>query len=333
MGLNICENLYAEGNATTPPYWAYDHELDVVPGEDCRKNSSGSPINTSLSGIEFYPQAGGSFPAAYHGALFFSDRWRDCIWAMLPGPDGLPQSGNVVKFAQLAESPINLEVGPGGDLYYVDSETETVKRFRFTPSGDAYVRPKAASPMRLSLVPAYRECIAPNRTHGAPLAHRSCNPPAQTSSRLTVGTPDANGAPANSVGFMEYAVRPGSPGTPADDADVSLRLEITDVRNAADLSDYAGELQARVNVRVTDSFTGGSGSGPATVQDVLLRANVPCTSTLAGTIGGSCQLATTLDALNPGLVQEGARAVWQLGQVDLLDGDDAVFARQGIFVP
>ena len=67
------------------PYWAYDHELPVVPGEDCRKNAQGAPINTSLSGVEFYPQAGGSFPAAYRGALFFSDRWRDCIWAMLPG--------------------------------------------------------------------------------------------------------------------------------------------------------------------------------------------------------------------------------------------------------
>ena len=91
--LNICENLYAEGTATTAPYWAYDHELRVVPGEDCRKNAQGAPINTSLSGLEFYPQAGGSFPAAYRGALFFSDRWRDCIWAMLPGADGLPRAG------------------------------------------------------------------------------------------------------------------------------------------------------------------------------------------------------------------------------------------------
>ena len=135
MNLNICENLYAEGTATAAPYWAYDHELPVVTDEDCRENAQGAPFNTSLSGIEFYPQAGGSFPAAYRGALFFSDRWRDCIWAMLPGADGLPRRSSVVAFAQRAESPLDLEVGPAGDLYYVDSETDVVKRFRFTRGG------------------------------------------------------------------------------------------------------------------------------------------------------------------------------------------------------
>ena len=33
QGLDICENLYAEGNATSAPYWAYDHEKPVVEGE------------------------------------------------------------------------------------------------------------------------------------------------------------------------------------------------------------------------------------------------------------------------------------------------------------
>ena len=54
-------------------------------------------------------------------------------------------------------------------------------------------RPKAATPMRMSLVPAYAECVAPNRTHAPPLASPSCNPPAQTSAQATVGTPDAFG--------------------------------------------------------------------------------------------------------------------------------------------
>ena len=127
-----------------------------MPGEDCRENSQGAPYNTSLSGLEFYPQAGGSFPAAYRGALFFGDRWRDCIWALLPGPDGLPRPGNVVKFAQQADSPIDLEVGPGGDLYYVDSKNQVVKRFRFSPPNDGYPRPTAAGSLRLPLVVAYR---------------------------------------------------------------------------------------------------------------------------------------------------------------------------------
>ena len=58
-----------------------------------------------------------------------------------------------------------------------------------------YPRPQGASPLRVSLVPAFAECTGPNRTHGPPLASPSCNPPAQSSDHLTVGAPDANGQP------------------------------------------------------------------------------------------------------------------------------------------
>ncbi len=66
------------------------------------------------------------------------------------------------------------------------------------PAG--YPRPKAATPTSVPLVPAYEPCSSPNRQHAAPLTFGSCNPPAQTSGHLTVGTPDANGKPAVSVG-------------------------------------------------------------------------------------------------------------------------------------
>ena len=58
---------------------------------------------------------------------------------------------------------------------------------------DGYPRPKGASPLRVSLVPAYKSCSAPNRSHGAPLSFPSCNPPDLESQFLTVGTPDSNG--------------------------------------------------------------------------------------------------------------------------------------------
>jgi glucose/arabinose dehydrogenase/PKD repeat protein len=774
---DICEDLYAEGTSTTAPYWAYDHELPVVPGEDCHADENGDPVNTSITGVQFYPVSG-SFPAAYRGALFFSDRWRDCIWAMLPGTDGLPDGARVVPFAQRAAYPIDLEVGPGGDLFYVDHDNEDVRRVSFAPSAsnqapravaqadpaagnrpvtvrfdgtgssdpdagdlltfawdldgdgqaddsteerpshtfttggthtvtltvtdtagatatdivaidvasppaarvetpaagatwkvgdqisfsgsatdeedgplaaaaldwtvvlrhcaqeadchehelgsfedagggtvtapdhaapgeivirltatdssgqtdadtaavapqtsaltlgatpagaslalngsaepapftrdvvvgstnvlsapaqqtvdnatrrfaswsdgqaaehsivapatplsltasyatltpgsqtlvfpveidsyvdrsapaanfgsgaalrtddspivqqsylrflvaglaghdvqsarlrmratgntgdgpavfgtsndwtedgitwdnrpapttgvvgdvgvitagtfvewdvtslvhgtgplsvllastsedgtqfnsrevanpdrrpvlvvtlsnDSYVRPKSAAGMRVSLVPAYEECTEPNRVHGAPLDHGSCHPPAPVSAAVTVGTPDANGLPASSIGFLNYTAKLAEAG----EADVALRLGLSDVRAAGDLSDYAGELQVRVKVRVTDRLNGDSESQPGTLGDVVLPATVQCAATAATTIGGSCDLATTLDALTPGVVQAGARSVWEMGQVEVLDGGadgdvdtpgNAVFARQGIFVP
>src|SRR5687768_3613765 len=56
----------------------------------------------------------------------------------------------------------------------------------------SHPRPKGATPISVSVVPAYNACAAPNRTHGPPLAFPSCNPPVQSSNSLTIGSPDAN---------------------------------------------------------------------------------------------------------------------------------------------
>jgi len=135
--LDICEDLYRAGNATAAPYWAYDHELDVVPGEACTRDSAGSAAGSLLTGVSFYPTSGGSFPAGYRGALFFSDRLRDCIYALLPGSDGLPQRGKVVLFAAGAMRPMDIEALPGGDLLYVDQEHYQVQRISYTALSNA----------------------------------------------------------------------------------------------------------------------------------------------------------------------------------------------------
>ena len=108
--LNLCETLYSSGG-TEAPYYAYNHGSHVVPGETCSVGSS------SIAGLAFYPDTG-SFPAKYHGALFFADYSRKCIWAMLPGSDGLPDPSQIEAFDQGADSPVNLVAGPGGALYY-----------------------------------------------------------------------------------------------------------------------------------------------------------------------------------------------------------------------
>src|SRR6185312_16220985 len=49
QNLDICENLYAEVTATQAPYWAYDHEKPVVPGEDCALNpDTGEPAGNQI---------------------------------------------------------------------------------------------------------------------------------------------------------------------------------------------------------------------------------------------------------------------------------------------
>ena len=77
-------------------------------------------------------------------------------------------------------------------------------------------------PARFSLVVAYPPCDTPDRMHGPPLEYASCARPRAESRRLTTGTPDGGGQGANFVGQVRLAVRPGDPGTPADEADVIL---------------------------------------------------------------------------------------------------------------
>jgi hypothetical protein len=207
-----------------------------------------------------------------------------------------------------------------------------------------YARPKGASPIRAPLVPAFAACTSSNRTHGAPLALGSCNPPVQQSGFLTVGTPDANGVAANSVGFVRLDAIPGDASTPADDADLRLRTSITDVRNRAGLTDYAGQLQTRLSIRITDldNPPPSGGSGAATVQDATFAFTVPCATTTSTTIGSSCLVSTTADAVTAGVIKEGVRAIWQIEQVQVLDGgpdglastnDNTLFMREGVFVP
>jgi Tol biopolymer transport system component len=210
---------------------------------------------------------------------------------------------------------------------------------------NGYARPRGASPMYLSLVPAYTQCTAPNSQHGAPLSSTSCTPPAPTSSTLTFGTPDANGRAANGVGAAILTTRADNLATPADESDVRLKVSITDVRQAGDLSDYPGEVEARPTLRITDKdntpHPGGPGAG--TTVDLPFPYTVTCTSTGATNVGSTCVATTTVQAVLPGSVTGGNRAVWELGQVRVFDGgadglasttgDNALFATQGVFVP
>jgi glucose/arabinose dehydrogenase len=126
LNLSLCETLYTQGaSAHAAPYFSYNHASKVVPGESCPSGGS------SISGLAFYP-AGGSLGPAYQGALFFSDYSRKCIWAMMRGANGLPDPTNVQTFESDAAGVVQLTVGPDRDLYYVDMDSGTIKRFRGT---------------------------------------------------------------------------------------------------------------------------------------------------------------------------------------------------------
>ena len=97
----------------TAPTYTYSHSASVVSGDGCPTGGS------STAGIAFYPESGGTFPAAYRGGLFFADYTRNCIWWMAKGANGQPDPATRAVFVSPAAGPVDLEVGPDGALYYV----------------------------------------------------------------------------------------------------------------------------------------------------------------------------------------------------------------------
>ncbi len=198
-----------------------------------------------------------------------------------------------------------------------------------------YPRPKGAGTLHAPLVPAYNTCTSPNRVHAAPLSYNSCNPPSRTSTQLTVGTPDANGRAANSNSSLRIGVVPGNPGTPADEAEARFTAAINDVRLASDLSDYSGNLEARIPFQITDRsntpYPGGP--GPGTVQGFDFTFAIPCAATADPNVGSNCNLLTTADTLLPGSALETRRAIWETNRIEVRDGAGQPFLRQGIFIP
>jgi hypothetical protein len=221
-------------------------------------------------------------------------------------------------------------------------------------AGASHVRPKGASPLRASLVPAYKLCgpggTTPNRTHGGPLVFPSCNPPVQTSSSLTVGSPDANGAGANSIGTILLRVKATSP------EDVLINSSISDVRcrpgvagtvcasaNTADGPDYSGELQGNAMIRISDHYNGPNLNEAATVVDIPFPVNGTCAATSTNAaVGGTCTVATTANTVVPGSVKDTQRGVVEIQQLQISDGGvdglvattpNTLFEVQGIFIP
>ena len=138
--LSVCENLYAEGSgAVVAPYFRYHHNDLVLPNDVCPKGGS------SVAGTSFAFSSGGSYPAEYRGALFFADYTRRCIWAIPTGANGLPDISKRKTFVGGAAQPVDLEIGPGGDLFYVDIGG-SVRRIRYFSQNQPPIAVASANP-------------------------------------------------------------------------------------------------------------------------------------------------------------------------------------------
>ena len=125
---HLREPVRQQPGAVTAPYYAYHHSSRVVADETL---SDRQLVDRRASQFEF-AAGGNSYPAEYDGALFFADYSRDCIWAMLQGR-GRPAGARLrsATFVAGAANPVNLQTGPGGDLFYVDFDGGTIRRIQY----------------------------------------------------------------------------------------------------------------------------------------------------------------------------------------------------------
>lgn len=142
--LTVCESLYAEPGAETPPFYAYAH---VPPSPDGCSLSTVGPTTgagAAVSAIGFYET--GSYPAQYDGALFFGDYVRKCVWVLFPGVDGQPDPASLMTFVSASGAPADLQTGPDGDLFYVSGYDFTVRRIQYTGVNTSPTAVIAANP-------------------------------------------------------------------------------------------------------------------------------------------------------------------------------------------
>jgi dipeptidyl aminopeptidase/acylaminoacyl peptidase len=298
--------------------------------------------SSTTPGDIFKMNANGSSPT---DISFFINTDTSPAWS----PDG-----SVVAYALLTGGRYELDAlyASGGEAAVLD-RPPTGKNDEspdWQPIVRSYARPKGATPLRVPLVPSYKQCTAPNTTHRGSISSGSCYAPTPESSYLTVGTPDYNGQGANSVGSVLFKVRTTAP------EDDTIAVSLSDVRCAGvsggcsngALSDYADDLRFDATFRITDKNNGPFGTGLSangTVTDLPLRFSVPCATTTDTTIGSTCSINTTVDTLlGSSAIVAGKRAIWQLnGDLKLYDGgadgvasttaDNTLFTVGGLFNP
>ena len=75
-----------------------------------------------------------------------TDYARRCIWAIRAGTNGLPDASRLEVLEQNAAGPVDLEMGPDGQLYYVDIEMGAIHRVSYDGDNQPPVIVATATP-------------------------------------------------------------------------------------------------------------------------------------------------------------------------------------------
>ena len=141
LDVDLCESLYGLGpEAVAAPAWAYPHGRSAIAGDPCPAHGG-----SVVSGLAFAP-VDGPWPDAYAGGLFVADFSRRCVWVLPRGGDGAPAPALARSFMAGAAGPVDLQFGPGGDLFYVAYLEGEVRRVDYGEGNRPPVAAASATP-------------------------------------------------------------------------------------------------------------------------------------------------------------------------------------------
>jgi hypothetical protein len=219
----------------------------------------------------------------------------------------------------------------------------------------SHPRPDGGSPFRVGLVPAFKQCTAPDATHTSPLALPSCAGAQRPALESPILTTSSIGSGLASMRY-EVFCSGGAAGemppcsiTPGDQEDIRVTLSITDVRCAVAVpgcsapgADYSGQLIVQAIHRLTDHANPNVCSDPSgappcvngTMTDLSYSLAAACTPTASPSRGSDCKFDTTIDSLVPQQVKEQQRQVAEMFSTDVLDaGPDGQLSPPGAPLP
>lgn len=125
----VCQALYARGpSAVRMPLYHWDRTL-----------------GSTATGGTFY--TGTLYPSSWHGVYFFGDYSRRWISALRVDENDNLVPGSVTSFATDLGPLVDIELGPDGQLYYIEIMAGQLRRIRYTAGNTPPTAMASATPL------------------------------------------------------------------------------------------------------------------------------------------------------------------------------------------
>ena len=131
LDISLCETLYANGTSSlggvssplvAPTYsWRRINNAGALPCGAAAAGGGGAAVGGAFV-------TNNQWPAGLQGSYVFGDYARQCI-AVMPMVNGQPDTANV-KSVVSGVFPVDIQNGPGGDVYWIDIVNNALNRIR-----------------------------------------------------------------------------------------------------------------------------------------------------------------------------------------------------------